>query len=210
ITSVGIYLQSRLAYQGSRYSTVTGKGFRPRTMDLGNWRYLTAALLIIYFVIIVLLPFLVLVWSSLQKFYSAPSWAALNRLSLDSYRTILDYPQFWSTLRNSLLLALTTATVIMLVGAVTSWAVVRTKIRGHERRVLGHDVPPRHFAIVEAGAARRLDLCGDRLDPRTVELDPALQSGHRGGVDHDLGAVAERPICGALRARRHADHPVVL
>ena len=107
ITSVGIYLQSRLAYQGSRYSTVTGKGFRPRTIDLGRWRYFTAGLFILYFVVIVLLPFLVLVWSSLQKFYSAPSWAALSRLSLDSYRTILDYPQFWSTVRNSLFLAFT-------------------------------------------------------------------------------------------------------
>src|SRR3954469_6985751 len=130
ITSVGIYLQSRLATQGSRYSTVTGKGFRPRTIDLGPWRYFTAALFILYFVVIVLLPFLILVWSSLQKFYSAPSWAALSRLSLDSYRTILDYPQFWSTVRNSLFLALTTATVVMLIGAVISWVVVRTKIRG--------------------------------------------------------------------------------
>src|SRR5947199_968816 len=130
ITSVGIYFQSRLAYQGAKYSTVTGKGFRPRTIDLGPWRYLTAGLFILYFVIIVLLPFLVLVWSSLQKFYSAPSWAALNRLSLDSYRTILDYPQFWSTVRNSLFLAFSTATVIILVGAVISWVVVRTKIPG--------------------------------------------------------------------------------
>jgi iron(III) transport system permease protein len=130
ITSAGIYFQSRLAYQGSKYSTVTGKGFRPRTIDLGPWRYFAAALFIVYFVIIVLLPFLVLVWSSLQKFYSAPSWAALSRLSFDSYRTVLDYPQFWSTVRNSLFLALTTATVIMLVGAVISWVVVRTKIPG--------------------------------------------------------------------------------
>src|SRR5207247_6133422 len=29
ITCVGIYLQSRLAYHGSRFSTVTGNGFRP-------------------------------------------------------------------------------------------------------------------------------------------------------------------------------------
>ena len=29
--------------------------------------------------------------------------------------------------------------------------------------------------------------------------------GHRSGVDHDLGAVAEWPICGVVRARRHAD-----
>src|SRR5947209_6445609 len=130
ITSVGIYFQSRLAYHGSRYSTVTVKGFRPPTVDLRRWRFLTAGLFILYFVIIVLLPFLVLVWSSLQKFYSAPSWAALNLLSLDSYRTILDYPQFWSTVRNSLFLAFSTATVIMLVGAVISWVVVRTKIPG--------------------------------------------------------------------------------
>src|SRR3954464_1162552 len=87
ITSVGIYMQSRLSSQGSKFSTVTGKGFRPRTMDLGRWRYLTAALFILYFVMIVLLPFLILVWASLQRFYSAPSWVALRRISLNSYRT---------------------------------------------------------------------------------------------------------------------------
>jgi iron(III) transport system permease protein len=130
ITSVGIYLQSRLAYQGAKYSTVTGKGFRPRTIDLGRWRYFAAGLFILYFVVIVLLPFLVLVWSSLQKFYSAPSFAALSRLSLDSYRTILDYPRFWATVNHSLFLALTTATLVTLMGAVVSWVVVRTKIRG--------------------------------------------------------------------------------
>jgi iron(III) transport system permease protein len=130
ITSFGVFLQSRLSYHGSRYSTVTGKGFRPRPMDLGNWRYLTAGLFILYFIVIVLLPFLVLVWSSLQKFYSAPSWAALSRVSLDSYRAILDYPQFWQTVENSLFLSLTTATIIILFGAVISWVVVRTRVQG--------------------------------------------------------------------------------
>ena len=130
ITSLGIYLQSRFSYQGSRYSTVTGKGFRPRTVDLGAWRYVTAGLFVVYFMVIVLLPFLVLVWSSLQKFYSAPSWAALGRVSLNSYRSVLDYPQFWQTVENSLFLSLATATIIMLLGAVISWVVVRTRIQG--------------------------------------------------------------------------------
>ncbi len=130
MTSVGIYLQSRLSSQGSRFSTVTGKGFRPRTIDLGGWRYLTAGLFILYFVVIVLLPFLVLVWSSLQRFYSAPSWAALSRVTLASYRTVLDYPAFATTVRNSLFLAFATATLIMLLSAVISWIVVRTKLPG--------------------------------------------------------------------------------
>src|SRR5919197_506732 len=100
LTSLGIYAQSRLSRQGTRFTTVTRKGFRPRTIDLGRWRYVTAAIFILYFTVIVLLPFLVLVWSSLQKFYSAPSWAALGRVSLDSYRAVLDYPQFMNTVWN--------------------------------------------------------------------------------------------------------------
>src|SRR5262249_40509687 len=48
ITSLGIYAQSRLSGQTGRFSTVTGKGFRPRTIDLGRWRYLTATIFILY------------------------------------------------------------------------------------------------------------------------------------------------------------------
>jgi iron(III) transport system permease protein len=130
LTSLGIYAQSRLSSQGSRFATVTGKGFRPRTIDLGAWRYLTAGLFILYFVVIVLLPFLVLLWSSTQKFYSAPSWAAFQRMSLDSYRAVLDLPQFADTVWNSIVLTAGSATTIMLVSAVIAWIVVRTKIRG--------------------------------------------------------------------------------
>jgi len=130
MTSVGIYLHSRLSSQGARFATVTGKGFRPRTIDLGGWRYVTAALFMLYFVVIVLLPFLVLVWSSLQRFYSAPSWAALSRLTLASYRSVLDYPGFLDIVRNSLLLAFASATIVMLLAAVMSWIVVRSRVPG--------------------------------------------------------------------------------
>jgi iron(III) transport system permease protein len=130
LTSLGIYAQSRLAREGARFSTVTGKGFRPRTIDLGRWRYLTAAIFILYLLVIVLMPFLVLVWCSLQKFYSVPSWAALSRVSLDSYRAVLDYPQFASTVWNSLVLAVGSATVVMLLSAVVAWIVLRTKVPG--------------------------------------------------------------------------------
>ena len=130
LTSLGIYVQSRLAASGARYSTVTGKGFRPRTIDLGSWRYVTAAIFVVYFTIIVLLPFLVLLWSSLQRFYSVPSWAALARVSLDSYRAVLDYPQFGETVWNSAVLAVGSAGAVMLLSAVISWIVVRTRVRG--------------------------------------------------------------------------------
>jgi iron(III) transport system permease protein len=130
ITTVGVYLQSRFSTQGSKYSTMTGKGYRPRPMDLGKWRYLTAAIFIVYFLLIVVLPFLVLVWSSLQKFYSVPSMAAVKNMTLDAYKFVLAYPTVGRSAWNSLILAVGSATIIMLVTAVITWIVVKTKIPG--------------------------------------------------------------------------------
>jgi len=130
ITTVGIYFQSRLSSQGSKYSTVTGKGFRPRALDLGKWRYLTAAIFIVYFALIVVLPFLVLIWSSLQKFYSVPSMAALQNLTFDNYKFMLNYPTLARSVGNSAMLAFGSATIIMLVTSVICWIVVKTKMPG--------------------------------------------------------------------------------
>ena len=130
ISSCGIYFQSRLSAQGGRFSTVTGKGYRPRTMDLGHWRYLTAGLFILYFFVVVVLPFCVLLWSSLQKYYTAPSFAALKNLSLDAYWSVLEAPAFGTAVWNSLLLSLGSATLIMLLTSVIAWIVVRTRLPG--------------------------------------------------------------------------------
>ncbi|NBZ98841.1 MAG: iron ABC transporter permease, partial [Betaproteobacteria bacterium] len=62
LTTGGIYVQARISASGNKYATVTGKGFRPRTIDLGVWRFLTLAIFIVYFLLIVILPFLVLLW----------------------------------------------------------------------------------------------------------------------------------------------------
>src|SRR3954469_1657719 len=130
ITTIGVYFQSRLSTRGSKYATMTGKGFRPRQIDLGPWRYVTAAIFIVYFFLIVVLPFAVLLWSSFQKFYSVPSMHALQNLTLDPYRFILTYPNLTRSVWNSLLLAFGSATVIMLVTSVICWIVVKTKLPG--------------------------------------------------------------------------------
>jgi iron(III) transport system permease protein len=130
ITMAGIYFQSRLATHGNRYATMTGKGFRPRRIDLGRWRYLTAGIFIVYFLLMVASPFFVLLWSSFQKFYTAPSFAAMANLTLDPYRFVFSHPTLVRSFWNSLLLCLGTATIIMLVTAVIAWMVVKTKIPG--------------------------------------------------------------------------------
>jgi len=130
ITSIGVWFQSRLSDSGQRYSTVTGKGFRPRRIDLGRWRFLTAAIFIVYFLLIAAAPLFVLLWSSVQKYYSVPSAAALANLTLDPYRFILNHPAFLRSVWNSLLLSVGSATIIMLVTSVICWIVVKTRIPG--------------------------------------------------------------------------------
>jgi len=130
ITTIGVYFVSRLSSRGSKYATMTGKGFRPCRIDLGPWRWGAAAVFVAYFLMIVVLPFAVLLWSSFQKFYSVPSWQALHNLTLDPYRFIFSYPNLARTVWNTLLLSFGSATLIMLVTSVICWIVVKTRLPG--------------------------------------------------------------------------------
>ncbi len=130
IASLGLWLQSRATGSARRYATVTGKAFRPRPLDLGGWRFVTLAFLILYTLLIVALPLLVLVWASFQNYYAIPSLAGLRNLTLDPYRFILAYPGLGDAVLNSLFLAVASATIVMLLTAVVCWIVVKTKMPG--------------------------------------------------------------------------------
>jgi iron(III) transport system permease protein len=130
ITSLCVYLNLRLTGRGGRHATVTGKGFRPRVLRIGRWRYATLAMFLVYVALVVALPFLVLLWSSLQRFYSVPTFAAMKTLTLEPYRTVLAYPEIGTAIRNSIALSLVSATLIMLVTSALCWVVVRTRLPG--------------------------------------------------------------------------------
>jgi iron(III) transport system permease protein len=130
ITSLCIYFNARIATRGGRFSTVTGKGFRPRVIGIGRWRYATTAVFFIYVALVIVLPFLVLLWSSLQRFYTVPSLAALKNLTLAPYRNVLAYPEIGTAIWNSVLLSLVSATLIMLASSALCFIVVRTRLPG--------------------------------------------------------------------------------
>lgn len=130
ITSGGIYIQAKINSSGGKYSTITGKGFRPRTIDLGHWKYLTLAIFFLYFLLIVVLPFLVLLWSSLQKYYAVPSLEAFKRISLDGYLFVLQSDRIQDAFINSFFMAISCAFIVMLIATVVCWVVIKTKIPG--------------------------------------------------------------------------------
>ncbi|MGH7845879.1 MAG: ABC transporter permease [Candidatus Binatia bacterium] len=115
---------------GDRYTTVTGKGYRPKVISLGKWRYPALAMFIIYFMLTVLAPFAILTWASFLPSYRPPSWEAFAILSLRNYWEVFSRPHFLSVVGNTLTLMVIAATTTMLLAFFVSWVVVRTKLRG--------------------------------------------------------------------------------
>jgi iron(III) transport system permease protein len=130
LTTIGILWHNRLAKRGRSFQTVTGKGFRPRPIPLGAWKWPATALMFAYFVIAVVLPLAILFYASTQLFYSPPTHYTITHPTWDNYRTVWHDPLVRHGFKNSLLLGLGSATVVMLITAVASWIVVRTKMRG--------------------------------------------------------------------------------
>jgi len=130
LTSLGVWWHSRLAKRSRSFQTVTGKGFRPRPIPLGVWKWPATALILLYFVVAVVLPMLTLVYMSTQSFYSPPSRYTLSHMSFANYTQVLHDPFVRHTALNSLILGVSSATAVMLIAAVASWLVVRTQLPG--------------------------------------------------------------------------------
>ena len=116
--------------QEGRFVTITGKGYRPRLMPLGRWRYVAFAAFLVYFALTIAAPSLVLLWSSLLPVYMTPSWELLPDLSLQHYRDILTDSDVWDATRNTIVVALGAATLTMLLSLVVAWVIIRKRFRG--------------------------------------------------------------------------------
>ena len=116
--------------QEGRFVTITGKGYRPRLMPLGRWRYVAFAAFLVYFALTIAAPSFVLLWSSLLPVYMTPSWELLPDLSLQHYRDILTDSDVWDATRNTIVVALGAATLTMLLSLVVAWVIIRKRFPG--------------------------------------------------------------------------------
>jgi len=130
LSAVGVWLYTRSTKESKKFQTVTGKAFRPRQFELGPWRWAGLGFLLTYFLFVVLLPFLVLFWASFLPFFATPGWDALDKLSLDNYRYLNGFRPFWDAMKNSIILATSTATVAMILTSLVAWIVYKSKLRG--------------------------------------------------------------------------------
>jgi iron(III) transport system permease protein len=131
IGAAGVLIYLRLVARGA-FATVSGKGYRPRVIDLRRWRYPALAFSTVYILALFVLPALMMVWASFQPYYAAPGIDAAGRMSLANYVAVFRNSTIVDAAKNSLLLAVFAATIVVMLSAVSAWITMRTRIRGRQ------------------------------------------------------------------------------
>ena len=130
VVACALYIYFRVTRDEARFHTITGKGYRPALVQLGRWRYVAAAGLLLYSFVLLVLPFFIVLWASLLPFYMQPSFEAIAQFTLKNYVTAIHFPKITDSIKNSVLVGLGSASAVMLLTTLASWILVRTKLRG--------------------------------------------------------------------------------
>ena len=130
IALVFVALYRRFTSRVETFATVTGKGYRPHTIDLGPWKYAASAGAVTILALIVVLPVLMLFLISILPYYHVPTAETIKLATLKHYAYIFESERVYSAIGNSLFLAVVGATVAMFLAALIGYITVRTKVFG--------------------------------------------------------------------------------
>jgi iron(III) transport system permease protein len=125
--SLVLWLYASVTRHAQRFQTITGKAFRSRRIDLGPWRWAATAFIWLM-VVIEGLPGAYMVLASFLK--------SLGRVSLwqnftdANYRQLSAFPGIAVSMYNSLIIALVSASVAVVLAVMASWLIARAQVRG--------------------------------------------------------------------------------
>ena len=122
VTGALVVVQQRVL-SGRNFTTVAGKAFRPRALELGRWRWLTLGLAFLYLFAVVVLPTLALIVAAFRRFLFIPNAASLfdmQHYSLGHFESVFDNPltmrSIWNTMEVGLITALAGGVLAFAIG----------------------------------------------------------------------------------------------
>lgn len=148
---------SQVLRQGHRYEVVTGKGYRPTLIDLGNWGLAGWSFIGLYILASKLIPLLLIAYVAVTPYLAPPSWAMLNRASLAAFYNI-DWDLVWRGLQNTALLVAVVPSVTLLLAFAISWLIVRSGSRYRYALEFGAFLPHALPEVILAIAALLVSL----------------------------------------------------
>lgn len=128
------WIYARVIAHQERFTIITGKGYRPREVSLGKWRWAAFGLVFLFLMFSIILPFLVLLFVSFLPYLQAPSMAAFNSMSFEHYIELWKTPLIGQVMNNTIMLVVISSTLTVLLSFLISLVVVRSRFWG--RKVL--------------------------------------------------------------------------
>jgi iron(III) transport system permease protein len=132
VTGCLVLLQQKVL-SGRSYTTVAGKAFRPRNLDLGPWRWLTLSLGLVYLLVVVILPMLALIVAAFRKFMFIRDAGALfdmRQYSLMHFYSIFDNPLTLKSIYNAVEVGIITAVAGGTLAFAIGYTIHRTQVPG--------------------------------------------------------------------------------
>lgn len=127
MTIAGVAVYQRVTARSQKYATMTGKGFRPETIELhGRGRWIAGAVTLIV-PLVTITPIAMLAWTSLVPSFGRPQLSQVSQMSLSNFNTALTSSAFVDALWRSVLLGVAAAVIVMALTLVASWSVVRRR-----------------------------------------------------------------------------------
>lgn len=127
-----IYLYRYLTSESSRFVTISGRGFKPTLIDLKAYKYPLFTVVGILSFILIILPVIVLLYTSFLPYSMVPSLKAFSMMSLKNWYEVLKDPLSLLSLKNSLILGVGGATLGVILSIFVAYVIVkvRTKAAG--------------------------------------------------------------------------------
>jgi iron(III) transport system permease protein len=126
------WIYARIIAKSERFTIITGKGYRPREISLGRWRWVAFGIVFLFLLFSIILPFLVLLFVSFLPYLQAPSAAAFASMSLEHYIELWKTPLIGKVMTNTIMLVVIASTMTVIVSFLIALVVVRSKFWGRK------------------------------------------------------------------------------
>ena len=128
LVALGLYPYYRITSKTYKFTTISGKAYRPHRIQLGKWRSLGGFLMLVL-PLLQFLPIVAIAWSSFLPFAQVPSRRALSLLTLNNYVTAFNDSGIIRSVMNSMTVSITSATGAILITFFAAWLIVRASIK---------------------------------------------------------------------------------
>lgn len=133
VTSVTlIYIYRYMTSASEKYVTISSRGYRPTVIELKKAKIPLFVILGILMFVLIVLPVLVLIYTSLTPYAMVPSSRAFSMMNLNHWSDVISDPISLLSLKNSLFLGVFGATLGVVLSIFVAYTIVkiRTKASG--------------------------------------------------------------------------------